>query len=100
MCDLPGAEGFHGRLARQIRHHTPAHQIDDVVPEDYPAPPLADADGARQVPAHTEDAIIRKHDGKGDQLKAEPKRLEGGKIWNHMLKKYFPQSGAVKNHAE
>ena len=66
-----------------------------MVPEDYPLLlSLMQMEHDKYLP--TVKTIIRKHDGKGDQLKAELKRLEGGKIWNYLLKKYFPQLRAVR----
>ena len=67
----------------------------DVVAEDYQLLlSLMQMEHDKYLP--TVKAMIRKHDGKGDQLKAELKRQEGGKIWNHLLKKYFPQLRAVR----
>ena len=67
----------------------------DVVPEDYQLLlSMMQMEHDKYLP--TVKAMIRKHDGKGDQLKAELKRQEGGKIWSHLLKKYFPQLRAVR----
>ena len=67
----------------------------DVVAEDYQLLlSLMQMEHDKYLP--TVKAMIRKHDGKGEQLKAELKRQEGGKIWNHLLKKYFPQLRAVR----
>lgn len=79
--------GKYGINTKRIRY--------DVVPEDYPLLlSLMQMEHDKYLPIVK--TIIRKHDGKGDQLKAELKRLEGGKIWNHLLKKYFPQLRAVR----
>lgn len=79
--------GRYGINTKRIRY--------DVVPEDYPLLlSLMQMEHDKYLP--TVKTIIRKHDGKGDQLKAELKRLEGGKIWNYLLKKYFPQLRAVR----
>lgn len=67
--------GRYGINTKRIRY--------DVVPEDYPLLlSLMQMEHDKYLPIVK--TIIRKHDGKGDQLKAELKRLEGGKIWNHM----------------
>lgn len=79
--------GRYGINTKRIRY--------DVVTEDYPLLlSLMQMEYDKYLPIVK--TIIRKHDGKGDQLKAELKRLEGGKIWNHLLKKYFPQLRAVR----
>lgn len=79
--------GRYGINTKRIRY--------DVVPEDYPLLlSLMQMEHDKYLPIVK--TIIRKHDGKGDRLKAELKRLEGGKIWNHLLKKYFPQLRAVR----
>lgn len=62
--------GRYGINTKRIRY--------DVVPEDYPLLlSLMQMEHDKYLP--TVKTIIRKHDGKGDQLKAELKRLEGGK---------------------
>ena len=79
--------GRYGINTKRIRY--------DVVSEDYPLLlSLMQMEHDKYLPIVK--TIIRKHDGKGDRLKAELKRLEGGKIWKHLLKKYFPQLRAVR----
>jgi len=67
----------------------------DVVAEDYPQ--LRTLMWlARDERYNTVDSIIQRHEGYPQQLKSSLKRHDGGKLWQYLLRQYFPELRAVR----